>query len=361
MKKILLVDDVELFLALEKSYLDPSTYSTETAMSGTEALEKMEQFQPDLVLCDLFMPDINGDEVCRRLRQDNRFKDLPFIVVTSAGKQAEIDKCFAAGASDYITKPVNKIELLDKIKELLKAQAADVSEPKVATVEPVKSGTDDRATNGLKKENEQLLAKIESLENRVNELEEENLDFANQIVHIEGMNNNLTNLYVASSRLHSVLNRTKVASIIKEVVINFVGAEKFAVMLLDNKTDMLNFESGEGFEDVKFPSVRFGEGLLGEVAAGGGCYYRSGSVKEGSDDPLDPIAAIPLKIHGEPMGLLAIYHLLIQKEEFQQVDYQLFSMLAEHAATALFSATLYEASERKQKTYKSFMELLLQN
>jgi hypothetical protein len=59
------------------------------------------------------------------------------------------------------------------------------------------------------------------------------------------------------------------------------------------------------------------------------------------------------------MGVLAIYHLFVQKEKFEQVDYQLFSMMAEHAATALFSSSLYSASERKRETYKGFMDLLL--
>ena len=70
---------------------------------------------------------------------------------------------------------------------------------------------------------------------------------------------------------------------------------------------------------------------------------------EGSDDPMSPLAAIPLKIHGKTMGVLAIYRLFIQKESFAQVDYQLFSMMAEHAATALFSSSLYEESERKSR------------
>ena len=59
------------------------------------------------------------------------------------------------------------------------------------------------------------------------------------------------------------------------------------------------------------------------------------------------------------MGVLAIYRLFVQKEAFAPVDYQLFSMMAEHAATALFSSSLYEASKRKRETYKGFMDLLL--
>ena len=91
----------------------------------------------------------------------------------------------------------------------------------------------------------------------------------------------------------------------------------------------------------------------------GESYYADGNVVAGSDDPLAPIAAIPLRIDNRCMGVLAVYHLFVQKEKFEQVDYQLFSMLAEHAAIALFSSSLYGASERKRETYKGLMDLLL--
>jgi GAF domain-containing protein len=88
-------------------------------------------------------------------------------------------------------------------------------------------------------------------------------------------------------------------------------------------------------------------------------FFREEAVAEGSDDPLQPIAAIPLRIQEESIGVLAVYRLFVHKEAFAPLDYQLFSMLAEHAAGALFSSRLYEESERKQKTYRGFMDLLL--
>ncbi len=194
---------------------------------------------------------------------------------------------------------------------------------------------------------------------RIGELEQENLDFANQLVQVEDVNNNLTNLYIASSRLHSTLDREETLEIIKEVVINFVGAEKFAVFVFDKSTDQLHFETGEGFdEDESFADISLGEGVLGETAANQENYFYTGSISEGSDDPLAPIVAIPLMIHGQMIGLLAIYRLFIQKEQLESIDYQLFSMLGEHAASALFSSTLYGHSERKRQTYQGFVDLL---
>ncbi|MCK4690866.1 MAG: GAF domain-containing protein [Desulfuromonadales bacterium] len=177
---------------------------------------------------------------------------------------------------------------------------------------------------------------------------------------MEDVNNNLTNLYIASSRLHSTLDREETLEIIKEVVINFVGAEKFAVFLFDKATERLIFETGEGFdEENDFPEIPLGEGVLGETAAGGENYFVAGSISEGSDDLLSPIIAIPLMINGKMIGLLAIYRLFIQKEQLESIDYQLFSMLGEHAASALFSSTLYGKSERKRQTYQGFVDLLL--
>ncbi len=91
---------------------------------------------------------------------------------------------------------------------------------------------------------------------------------------------------------------------------------------------------------------------MGETAATGDTYFFDGPVSEGSDDIFAPIVAIPLIIHGQMIGLLAIYRLFIQKEQLESIDYQLFSMLGEHAATALFSSTLYGRSERKRQTYQ---------
>lgn len=68
---------------------------------------------------------------------------------------------------------------------------------------------------------------------------------------------------------------------------------------------------------------------------------------------------VPLAIGGEVLGLLVVYDLFVQKDRLEEIDHQLFSMLGEHAATALFSATLHEETERKRATYKGFMDLLL--
>jgi len=454
MPKILLVDDVDLFLELERSYLEGCDYDLVTASSGEETLQRLDKIAPDVLLLDYYMPGINGDEVCRAIRQNEKWRQLPILMVTAAGKPEEVKNCLEAGCDDYITKPVNKNELREKVQRLLGqiqrrtadrvpvkipvqlqeggnfhvVSAEDLSttgaylksttplaenttvEIKIETpqgealsiygkikrsTQPDTDGcgvyfiypdqnskklleklvltkkTEHLAHEGVDEKLSQRMLALETecsrlrheqddALRRIGELEQENLDFANQLVQVEDVNNNLTNLYIASSRLHSTLDREETLEIIKEVVINFVGAEKFAVLILDKKSQSLSFETGEGFNpDESFPDIPLGEGVLGETAANAENYFYDGSVSEGSDDLLSPIVAIPLIIHGQMIGLLAIYRLFIQKEQLESIDYQLFSMLGEHAATALFSSTLYGRSERKRQTYQGVVDLLL--
>lgn len=209
----------------------------------------------------------------------------------------------------------------------------------------------------------QLADENRRIQQRFTEVEEENRDFASRYIEIEEQNNNLANLYVASYQLHSTLDFREVIQIVQEIVINLVGAEAFAILLLDEKTGELRTIACEGDDvmpGVESVSIRLGEGILGEVAQTGQSYY----ISHEDDDrvTLDkPLAAVPLKIKDHVIGLIAIYKLLQQKDAFTAVDYELFSLLAAHAATAIFSSKLYSQSERKLNTIQSFLDLLTTN
>ena len=199
------------------------------------------------------------------------------------------------------------------------------------------------------------------IQQRFREVEEENKDFANRYIEIEEQNNNLANLYVASYQLHSTLDFREVIQIVQEIVINLIGAEAFGILLLDEKTNELKTIACEG-EDVMAGisgiSTRLGEGILGTVARTGESYYVNQDVEGGAITLDKPLAAVPLKIKEHVIGLIAIYKLLQQKDAFSAVDYELFSLLAAHAATAIFSSKLYSQSERKLNTIQSFLDLL---
>ncbi len=213
----------------------------------------------------------------------------------------------------------------------------------------------------LRAEVQQLTEENRRIATRFKEVEDENKDFANRYIEIEEQNNNLANLYVASYQLHSTLDFREVIQIVQEIVINLIGAEAFAILLLDEKTNELKTIASEG-EDV-MPgtdaiSVRLGDGVLGNVAKTGESYYINQDVEGGKVTIDKPLAAVPLKIKEHVIGLIAIYKLLQQKDSFSAVDYELFSLLAAHAATAIFSSKLYSQSERKLNTIQSFLDLL---
>ncbi|MBT0662976.1 GAF domain-containing protein [Geobacter pelophilus] len=198
--------------------------------------------------------------------------------------------------------------------------------------------------------------KTEILE-RIRQIEEENKDFANRYVEIESENNNLANLYIASYQLHSTLDFPEVLQIIIEIVINLIGAENFAIMLLDEKTSMLEAVASEGVDREDVPKVHMGEGVIGDVAKTGDNYFVP-DLDLYEMNMNSPMVCIPLKIKEQCIGVLVIYKLLMQKKAFADVDFELFTLLAGHAATAIFSSRLYSDSERKLNTIQGFLDLL---
>jgi len=119
-KKILLVDDIESVRMLIKLILKNVSYDIEEAKDGLEAYSKCTNGSlPDLILMDILMPKMDGIECCRRLKKSAATKSIPIIMVTTRGENENIQNAFAAGCNDYITKPISKIELITKIRQLI--------------------------------------------------------------------------------------------------------------------------------------------------------------------------------------------------------------------------------------------------
>jgi nitrate/nitrite-specific signal transduction histidine kinase len=210
----------------------------------------------------------------------------------------------------------------------------------------------------------ELLERIHTLEQectsvrgRLAEVGEENGQFARRYVEIEEENNNLANLYVASYQLHSTLDPSEVLKVILEIVINLIGAEYFCVYVCDEQSDVLRPVAAEGGGIDGFPEVRLGEGPVGESVVSGEVMS-----SEGSDlAPMEggqPVVCIPLRVEDKPVGAIVIHRLLSQKDGFSALDQELFTLLAGHAATAIFASRLYAQSERKLNTIQGFIDLL---
>jgi nitrate/nitrite-specific signal transduction histidine kinase len=208
---------------------------------------------------------------------------------------------------------------------------------------------------------EELEGQNESILEQLRSVESENLEFAERYVEIEEENNNLANLYVASYQLHSTLDVDEVVKTILEIVINLIGAEVFAVYVSDESTEMLGAVASEGDLVTAFPDIMIGEGLVGQsVSEGEVVLGNPAAMGQAPSEGGEPVVSIPLRVEDQPVGAIVIYKLLQQKDGFSALDDELFSLLAGHAATAIFASRLYSQSERKLSTIKGFIDLLSQ-
>jgi uncharacterized protein (TIGR02266 family) len=139
-KKILLVDDVKLFIELEKSFFRRNeAFEILSVGNGKEALEIVEAERPDLIYLDMYMPGMNGDECCRLIKDSEFGKNIPVVMVTSAGREEDKQRCLAAGCDDILTKPINRAHFLSVAKRYLMVHERE--EPRYTTHIKVRFGT----------------------------------------------------------------------------------------------------------------------------------------------------------------------------------------------------------------------------
>ncbi|MCT4589791.1 MAG: hybrid sensor histidine kinase/response regulator [Carboxylicivirga sp.] len=113
---ILIVDDNILNLQVTTEILQEHGYRIGLAQSGRDALKQIEIQLPDLILLDIMMPEMDGIEVCRQIRKNQQWSDIPIIFLTARNQTEDIVKAFEAGGADYVTKPFQKEELLARVK-----------------------------------------------------------------------------------------------------------------------------------------------------------------------------------------------------------------------------------------------------
>jgi CheY-like chemotaxis protein len=118
-KKILLVDDSNTILMMEKMILKKGPYVMVTASNGEEAVAKAEAEKPDLILMDVVMPKMDGFEAVRRIRASAATAAIPIIMVTTRGEEGNVEAGYSAGCTDYVTKPIDGTELLSKLRSYL--------------------------------------------------------------------------------------------------------------------------------------------------------------------------------------------------------------------------------------------------
>lgn len=236
-----------------------------------------------------------------------------------------------------------------------------MSDEKSRTYIQIARDEQQKYTASLLRENERLRSQIVTLESdyrrleslsnttseeldrlrvRLDDVEEQNRRFAQEHHQIETHNSNLANLYVASYQLHSSVDRPTVLQTIQEIIINLIGSEELAI-----------FERGPGDEFRRVASFgihpealsrfRLGDGPIGRTLGAGETYVNH----QVSGGPNQITACVPLKVNGEITGGILIFSLLEHKRELAAVDHELLELLAVHASTALYCATLHERAD----------------
>ena len=120
--RLLIADDDTEGVELLEAYLAGMDYDIETAADGEETLRKVNNWRPDLILLDIMMPKISGFEVCKRLRADPATKDIGILMVTALDQPSDVERAVDAGTDDFLTKPINKAELLLRVRTILKSR-----------------------------------------------------------------------------------------------------------------------------------------------------------------------------------------------------------------------------------------------
>ena len=300
------------------------------------------------------MPNLDGLSACAAIRAQADTAGIPIIMVTTRGEEHNIERAFRNGCTDYVTKPINGLELLTKLQNILGRAAGGgirARHEKNMTIQrPLveKAANDTREyLQSLFDENQslkQLVAELEftlsqresleaMLKRRVAAIEEESRHFSERYFEVEQQNTNLANLYVASYQLNGTLDRERIVAAIQEIVINLVGCEELAIWEVDEDFGVLGLVGSFGIEPTPGRPCQSAR-VIGAVASTGERFIAGESgPAAGREDRTHRLHSAQAR---RPRGRCH-RHLPPSRSEagLEPLDFELFDLLASHAATAL--------------------------
>ena len=284
-------------------------------------------------------------------QRDESSSELPAAAPSLEAGAPELRSHRTAFVSSFFKKGAELTDELLKENERLRTHARKLEADNAALRTQLRS--DDAIREALKKIDE-LEKEKEILLSQFSQAEAVTNRFTARYSEIEEELANLANLYVASYQLHSTIRLPAVVQHLRELLAQLVGARSHAVYVVDEKKRTLIPVSADGVELDRLPRVQLveaaespkgGAAVLERVFLTGVPHIEEGGVAHTGFDA--PAACLPMRIEERTIGVIIVYELLPQKERFVAVDFELFKMLAAHAATALVGAMLYAHSEGK--------------
>jgi CheY-like chemotaxis protein len=148
-KRVLIADDNLTNVELLQVYLSEIDCEVAVATDGCETLDKVVEFQPDLILLDIMMPKLSGFEVCRKIKRDPATKHIMILMVTALKELGDIERAISAGCDDFLSKPINKLELLKRVENMLRLrEVTDELERLRRYIDGVDDAAGPKANNG---------------------------------------------------------------------------------------------------------------------------------------------------------------------------------------------------------------------
>ncbi|MCA9063270.1 MAG: response regulator [Planctomycetaceae bacterium] len=120
--RVVIADDIPQNRELLEAYLADDGYQIIMAADGQETMQVVQEHHPDLILLDIMMPRMSGYEVCAQLKSDSELRRIPVLMVTALNEQGDIEKAVEAGCDDFLSKPVNRLELQTRVRSLLRVR-----------------------------------------------------------------------------------------------------------------------------------------------------------------------------------------------------------------------------------------------
>lgn len=249
----------------------------------------------------------------------------------------------------------DRLRNVEGLKETVAALVVENTRLKNDNVRLAKALTDGKTTDGydVRETLSAAQEKARLYHQQTQDLLEVQTDLEGRLLELEELNSSMMSMYVSSFQLHATLDLGEVVRVVEEILVNFIGARSYAILLTDD--DGAFRIAAENGLDGRLPQSGIRpRGVLAEVLGSQSAYVHTSSrpAREGI------LAAVPLLMGRTVVGAILVFTLLAQKERFLKNDVELFSLLGGHAASAVVSAKLYARADRKVKTLQAMLNLL---